>query len=1093
MRRLLTLLSVLIGSILSTVGMTGQPTSAQTSSVLSGTVTTSAGALASGVQVEALTSGTTTIVASTSTNPSGVYSLSVAPATYDLRITTPVVGSTPATQIVVAGVVVAGSATTRNIAMAVVLPSVTGRLTVNGQPGTPYGAGNVLSYSIGGGTWTSGSLLSLRSAPGSGGSFVNIQLSNQGTFSAAVIPGTYELILTTSLLEVGFNPPRGQIELKRRLTGLVVNSSIALGDINFSLVDHTLNLLNADGSQGSGFVEVVKTPTGAAGTSIDEYVSTFRSPISGSRTVPLASYGSTVTVSPSEYNPSVLASVAVTPTQGGSTNITVGTLPTIQGHATVNSLLPHTLPGVGDKYGGTLPGALPRHFYSVAGFTWWGNFNEFSLVPASGSPIRIPLLDDGSYRSSVPAGVYTLELTFQLYLWGNPLPERTIELTTRRTVTIPSNGGLGNIDFSLVNHTIEIQKADGTSGAAFVRIGKSAPASGNSGAAPIDERSSTFSGPITGSLIVPLVSVGSTGRLFPESQGAVGTSIGSSDFVPSEGGSTVIVIAPQPVVTGRVTINGAQLYSEYRNNSGIRFGGETWTGYSSVVFTPSASGSPVFIEADGTGRFSLTVAPGTYSMTLTTGLLTGSPRRTLRLTRRIPSVTISSDRNFGDINFTLVNHTIALVNADGSAGTGTVSIDKTPPPIPVFGPGVPFNPNANVSTILDEYTSLFSAEAVVGSVVAPLVSIGSTLTVSAASGAQLAKAIFTPNAGGRSTVVFGSSTNIVVGSGDNDGDNIADDVEAQAPNHDANGDGVDDHTQANVASIPAGVQAAGSPSTAYVSVAVPAGLTLTNVQALPVPTGAAAPPAGTSLPEGLVKFVIPAVTPAADVTIRIYSSATNLTGYAKLFNGVWSQMPANRVTIGSGWVDVRITDNGIGDDDPVLGRISDPGAVIRGESNLPRTQPLGGPTTTTTLITTTTTSVVTTTTTSVVASVPTVVSATPLSFAPIENPVSTTSPVATVTTTLGATQPTAATQGATTTLATIPAAVLVQATPIPPAPGPAQAGEAEPAFTGSNSIPLTLAGGLFVLLGYLMFWATSHRGKSTLKRLANRKKLDSFE
>jgi hypothetical protein len=44
----------------------------------------------------------------------------------------------------------------------------------------------------------------------------------------------------------------------------------------------------------------------------------------------------------------------------------------------------------------------------------------------------------------------------------------------------------------------------------------------------------------------------------------------------------------------------------------------------------------------------------------------------------------------------------------------------------------------------------------------------------------------------------------------------------------------------------------------------------------------------------------------------------------------------------------------------------------------------------------------------------------------------------------------------------------------------------EPAYTGSTPAPLVVAAFSFLLLGYLMFWATSHRGKAALKRFTDR-------
>ena len=68
----------------------------------------------------------------------------------------------------------------------------------------------------------------------------------------------------------------------------------------------------------------------------------------------------------------------------------------------------------------------------------------------------------------------------------------------------------------------------------------------------------------------------------------------------------------------------------------------------------------------------------------------------------------------------------------------------------------------------------------------------------------------------------------------------------------------------------------------------------------------------------------------ADVTFTIYTASTaGVTGYAKLKNGVWSLLPADRVTIYPNKVEIRLTDGGIGDDDGLAdGTIVDPGGLV---------------------------------------------------------------------------------------------------------------------------------------------------------------------
>ena len=63
-------------------------TAAAANFTVSGTVSGPSGAL-SGATVDALTPGTTTVIATATTNGSGAYSLSVGAGTYDIRVTPP--------------------------------------------------------------------------------------------------------------------------------------------------------------------------------------------------------------------------------------------------------------------------------------------------------------------------------------------------------------------------------------------------------------------------------------------------------------------------------------------------------------------------------------------------------------------------------------------------------------------------------------------------------------------------------------------------------------------------------------------------------------------------------------------------------------------------------------------------------------------------------------------------------------------------------------------------------------------------------------------------------------------------------------------
>lgn len=132
----------------------------------------------------------------------------------------------------------------------------------------------------------------------------------------------------------------------------------------------------------------------------------------------------------------------------------------------------------------------------------------------------------------------------------------------------------------------------------------------------------------------------------------------------------------------------------------------------------------------------------------------------------------------------------------------------------------------------------------------------------------------------------------------NDGDNVADAIEAFAPNGgDGNNDGVPDYEQSNVTSLPVlgGVLGGG---TVYVTVAVPDGASLTNVYTIDPADEtqvATPPPAGVTLPEGLTKFIVEGVEVGSSQKISIHTSSTaGLAGYAKydVSAGEWSLLGA---------------------------------------------------------------------------------------------------------------------------------------------------------------------------------------------------------
>ncbi|MEZ5184116.1 MAG: PxKF domain-containing protein [Candidatus Nanopelagicales bacterium] len=198
-----------------------------------------------------------------------------------------------------------------------------------------------------------------------------------------------------------------------------------------------------------------------------------------------------------------------------------------------------------------------------------------------------------------------------------------------------------------------------------------------------------------------------------------------------------------------------------------------------------------------------------------------------------------------------------------------------------------------------------------------------SITIDPDTGAELT--VFTFGAG----VVINGGTNAT-----NDGDNVADAVEALAPNNgDGNGDGTPDYEQQNVTSLPVNGGSLGS-GEHYVTVAAPAGTELTNVYTIDpadITKVEVAPPPGVTLPEGLTNLVLKGVESGTDQTLSIFTASTaNVTGYAKYNPATreWSLLPEDRVQIFENRVEITLTDGGIGDDDgEANGRISDPGGI----------------------------------------------------------------------------------------------------------------------------------------------------------------------
>lgn len=142
---------------------------------------------------------------------------------------------------------------------------------------------------------------------------------------------------------------------------------------------------------------------------------------------------------------------------------------------------------------------------------------------------------------------------------------------------------------------------------------------------------------------------------------------------------------------------------------------------------------------------------------------------------------------------------------------------------------------------------------------------------------------------------------------------------------DGNGDGTPDSQQDNVASVPSPVVGGG-----YVTVAAPAGSTLSSVTVAD-PADYPAPPPGATLDNGVIAYTVAGVAPGATVDIDVHlTTPTAASGYAKVQGGVWVPLPGTAFTkVSSTHFVLHLTDGGVGDEDgQANGVIVDPGSPL---------------------------------------------------------------------------------------------------------------------------------------------------------------------
>jgi YD repeat-containing protein len=126
--------------------------------------------------------------------------------------------------------------------------------------------------------------------------------------------------------------------------------------------------------------------------------------------------------------------------------------------------------------------------------------------------------------------------------------------------------------------------------------------------------------------------------------------------------------------------------------------------------------------------------------------------------------------------------------------------------------------------------------------------------------------LITMNAAKNVTAYFGSTSGITVpGKGISDVEEMG--PSGNNPAYDGNGDGIPDYQQGNVASFHANTGGA------YVTLAVPPGQTLANVQASGNPSPGNAP-AGVNFPYGFFTFTVNGITTGACTTVTLYLPST---------------------------------------------------------------------------------------------------------------------------------------------------------------------------------------------------------------------------
>jgi Carboxypeptidase regulatory-like domain len=838
---------------------------------LRGTIRSNVSALVSNATVDVLVVGSNSVVASTSSNANGVYSLAVPEGTYDVRFTGP--SGSGLGQATIASQLISPPSTLIDVVLTPIQAVVSGRVV----DGSGVGLANV----------------NVNLRPQSCCSTYSATTDSTGSYSLTVTAGVYSMRTDATAMATGRSDLPSSFSHERR--PMTIAADTVLADVVYTFDTHEVTVLKADGSPATVDVVMNVYPDAMVfymgNTTVnDVYGFNHRSAVSGTASFPIINSPSAqLTVyRPGEYYGQLLTANANTTT----TNSTTMTLPA--------------------NY------VVSGRVVDSAGV---GLANVSISLPPQSCCFPYSAMTDatGHYSVTVPAGVYAVRSNASAMGVSRPDAPHYFN-HDRRPVAISADTVLADIVYTFDTHQITVLNADGSPAGVDVVLGGVADSMvfymGNTTINDVygftDRRS------VSGTTTLPIVDSRFTQLQVFRTGEFTGPLLTVTIDTATTNSTTVTLPAPpaQAVLTGRVVdAAGAGLANV------------------NITLQPQSCCATYSAFTDATGGYSMTVPAGPYYIRSTLSAA-GSNRTDLPTSanhERRP-MTISGNTVLNDIVYTFDTHQVTVLNSNGSPADVDVLMSSYPDSM-VFYMG---------NSTTNDVFGFNHRSTIHGTATIPIISssyVQLTLYPAGSYSSPILTTSVNANTTDRIVILIGGS-GVVLGDNSTDGDNVSDAVEASAPDPDGNGDGIADYQQANVTSLPTFGQAGGD---SYVTVAIDGALKLSNVQTQQLSSIPVAPPTGATFPEGLIQFVVPAVTPSADVTVRFYvADADALTGYAKYnpITHIWSQLPSSRVVINTieDYVEITITDNGVGDDDPTLGRISDPGAPIIGSfDNTPPT------------------------------------------------------------------------------------------------------------------------------------------------------------